>query len=345
MSTMNSMFSKAVEEIINFISNSRNERFVNSIYNDDVLGDSFGDVITTIFEISETLREGRPIHEEIQKYEDKKRLGHAINLILKVIKGSEPKTAILETIKKNSQQQYINLREVSISTFIQAFPDNDYTPEEVLSLLQKVNLCNEEEYEEQDSQEHNDKEISIEKEISYNKQQYLELFYPFFELHRDGYIDINSLVYICVHVHFFFMNRAEHIDRDLWPKVIRELSDAVARKIKYLYYKSLTAYLSIEDTEDKARQMAFNVIRQTLSENNSYGRTQYRSNWANIRVVVATICRKYMKNPNAYISVKSRLDGKNRNDYKKDSRMKEFIQSVFEEFMATSKNDYKGLFE
>jgi hypothetical protein len=52
-----------------------------------------------------------------------------------------------------------------------------------------------------------------------------------------------------------------------------------------------------------------------------------------------------MKNPNAYIKVKSRLDGKNRNDYKKDSRMKEFIQSVFEEFMATSKNDYKGLVE
>ena len=345
MSTMNSMFSKAVEEIINFISNSKNERFVNSIYNDEVLGDSFGDVITTIFEISETLREGRPIQEEIQKYEDKKRLGHAINLILKVIKGSEPKTAILETIKKNSQQQYANLREVSISTFIQAFPDNDYTPEEILSLLQKVDLYNEEEYEEQNSQEYNDKDISIEKEIPYNKQQYLELFYPFFELHRDGYIDIDSLVYICVHVHFFFMNRAEHIDRDLWPKVIRELSDAVAHKIKYLYYKSLTAYLSIEDNEDKARQMAFNVIKQTLSENNSYGRTQYRSNWANIRVVVATICRKYMKNPNAYIKVKSRLDGKNRNDYKKDSRMKEFIQSVFEEFMATSKNDYKGLVE
>ena len=345
MSTMNSVFSKAVEEIINFISNSRNERFVNSIYNDEVLGDSFGDVITTIFEISETLREGRPIQEEIQKYEDKKRLGHAINLILKVIKGSEPKTAILETIKKNSQQQYVNLREVSISTFIQAFPDNDYTPEEILSLLQKVDLRNEEEYEEQNSQEYNDKDISIEKEISYNKQQYLELFYPFFELHRDGYIDIDSLVYICVHVHFFFMNRAEHIDRDLWPKVIRELSDAVAHKIKYLYYKSLTAYLSIEDTEDKARQMAFNVIKQTLSENNSYGRTQYRSNWANIRVVVATVCRKYMKNPNTYINVKSRLDGKNRNDYKKDSRMKEFIQSVFEEFMATSKNDYKGLVE
>jgi len=141
------------------------------------------------------------------------------------------------------------------------------------------------------------------------------------------------------------MNRAEYIDRDLWPKVIRELSDAVASKIKYLYYKSLTAYLSIEDTEEKARQMAFNVIKQTLSENNSYGRTQYRSNWANIRVVVATVCRKYMKNPNAYIKVKSRLDGKNRNDYKKDSRMKEFIQSVFEEFMATSKNDYKGLAE
>ena len=345
MSTMNSMFSKAVEEIINFISNSKNERFVNSIYNDEVLGDSFGDVITTIFEISETLREGRPIQEEIQKYEDKKRLGHAINLILKVIKGSEPKTAILETIKKNSQQQYANLREVSISAFIQAFPDNDYTPEEILSLLQKVDLCNEEEYEEQNSQEYNDKDISIEKEIPYNKQQYLELFYPFFELHRDGYIDIDSLVYICVHVHFFFMNRAEHIDRDLWPKVIRELSDAVAHKIKYLYYKSLTAYLSIEDTEDKARQMAFNVIKQTLSENNSYGRTQYRSNWANIRVVVATICRKYMQNPNAYIKVKSRLGGKNRNDYKKDSRMKEFIQSVFEEFMATSKNDYKGLVE
>jgi len=344
MSAVNSMFSKAVEEIISFISNSRNARFVNSLYNDVILGDSFGDVITTIFELSETLRGGRPIQEEIQKYGDKKHLGHAINLIVKVIKGSEPKTAILETIKKSSQQ-HINLREVNISTLIQSFPDNDYTPEEILSLLQKVNLSNEEEYEEQDSQEDNNKEVSDEIEISYNKRQYLELFYPFFELHRDGYIDIDSLVYVCVHVHFFFMNRAEHIERDLWPKVIRELSDAVARKIKYLYYKSLTMYLSIEDTEEKARQMAFNIIKQTLSENNSYGRTQYRSNWANIRVVVATICRKYMKNPNAQIKVKCRLDGKNRNDYKKDNRMKEFIQSVFEEFMATSKNDYKGLAE
>jgi hypothetical protein len=344
MSVMNSMFSKAVDEIISFISNSKNARFVNSLYNDEMLGDSFGDVITTIFELSETLRVGKPIQEEIQKYGDKKRLGHAINLIIKVIKGSEPKTAILETIKKNSQH-YINLREVNISTLIQSFPENDYTPEEVLSLLQNVNLSNEEEYEEQDNQECDNKETLAEKDISYNKQQYLELFYPFFELHRDGYIDIDSLVYICVHVHFFFMNRSEHIERDLWPKVIRELSDAVARKIKYLYYKSLTMYLSIEDTEEKARQMAFNVIKQTLSENNSYGRTQYRSNWANIRVVVATVCRKYMKNPNAHIKVKGRLDGKNRTDYKKDNRMKEFIQSVFEEFMATSRNDYKGLVE
>jgi len=344
MSTVNSMFSKAVDEIISFVSNSRNERFVNSLYNDEILGDSFGDVITTIFELSETLRGGKPIQEEIQKYADKKHLGHAINLIIKIIKGSEPKTAILETIKKSSQQ-YINLREVTISTIMQAFPDNDYTPEEVLSLLQKVNLSNEEEYEEQDGQESNNKQVSEEKEISYNKQQYLELFYPFFELHGDSYIDIDSLVYICVHVHFFFMNRAEHIEHDLWPKVMRELSEAVAHKIKYLYYKSLTTYLSIEDTEEKARRMAFNVIKQTLSENNSYGRTQYRSNWANIRVVVSTVCRKYMKNPNAYIKVKGRLDGKNRNDYKKDNRMKEFIQGVFEEFMATSKNDCKGLFE
>ncbi len=345
MNMVNSMFSKAVEEIISFISNSKNEKFVNSIYNDETLGDSFGDIITTIFELSESLREGKPIQEEIQKYEDKKRLGHAINLILKVIRGSEPKTAILETIKKSSQYQNTNLREVNISTLIQSLPDNDYTPEELLSLLQKVNLTNEEEYEEEDNYEGNNKESSEEVGLSYNKRQYLELFYPFFELYRDGYIDIDSLVYVCVHVHFFFMNRAEHIDRDLWPKVIRELAEAVAHKIKYFYYKSFTTYLSIEENEEKARQMALNVIKQTLSENNSYGRTQYRSNWANIRVVVATVCRKYMRNPNACIKVNNKLYGKNRGDYKKDIRMKEFIQSVIEEFMSTSKSDCKGLFE
>lgn len=344
MNTTNNVFSKAVDEIISFISNSRNARFVNRLYNDEILGDSFGDVITTIFELSETLKGGKSIQEEIQKYEDKKRLGHAINLIIKIIKGSEPKTAILETIGKSSQQ-HINLHEVNISTLIQSFPDNDYTPEEILSLLQKVNLSDEEEQEEQDSLENNNEETNEEKEISYNKQQYLELFYPFFELHRDGYIDIDSLVYICIHVHFFFMNRAEHIERDLWPKVIRELSEAVARKIKHLYYKSLTMYLSIEDTEEKARQMAFNVIKQTLSENNSYGRTQYRSNWANIRVVVATVCRKYMKDPNAQLKIKGRIGGRNRTDYKKDNRMREFIQSVFEEFIATSRNDSEGSVE
>jgi hypothetical protein len=104
-------------------------------------------------------------------------------------------------------------------------------------------------------------------------------------------------------------------------------------------------YLSIEDTEEKARQMAFNVIKQTLSENNSYGRTQYRSNWANIRVVVATVCRKYMKNPNAQLKIKGRIGGKNRNDYKKDNSMREFIQSVFEEFIAISRNDSEGSVE
>jgi hypothetical protein len=345
MSTMNSMFSKAVEEIISFISNSKNEKFVNSLYNDEILGDSFGDVITTIFELSESLKAGKPIQEEIQKYEDKKRLGHAINLIVKVIKGSEPKTAILETIKKSSQHQNTNLREVNISTFLQSLPDNDYTPEELLSLLQKVNLTNEEDYEEEDNYENDNKEADQEESIFYNRRQYLELFYPFFELHRDGYIDVDSLVYVCVHIHFFFINRAEYIDRDLWPKVIRELAEAVARKIRYFYHKSYAVYLSIEGNEEKAHQMAFNLIKQTLSESNSYGRTQYRSNWANIRVVVATVCRKYMKDPNAYIRVKNKLYGKNRSDYKKDSRMKEFIQSVFEEFMSISKSDCKGSVE
>jgi hypothetical protein len=345
MGTMNSMFSKAVEEIISFISNSKNERFVNSLYNDETLGDSFGDIITTIFELSESLKKGKSIQEEIQKYEDKKRLGHAISLIFKVIRGSEPKTAILETIKKSSLHQNTNLREINISTLIQSLPDSDYTPEEVLSLLQKVNLTNEEEYEEEEKYEDDNKESSEEKGLFDNKRQYLELFYPFFELYRDGYVDIDSLVYVCVHVYFFFMNRAEHIDRDLWPKVIRELAEAVAHKIKYFYHKSFMMYLKIEETEEKARQMALNVIKQTLSENNSYGRTQYRSNWANIRVVVATVCRKYMKNPNACIKVKNKLYGKNRVDYKKDIRMKEFIQGLVEEFMATSKRDCKGLVE
>ncbi len=167
------------------------------------------------------------------------------------------------------------------------------------------------------------------------------MYYPYFELYHDGYIDLDSLIYICVHTHFFFMNRSEYIERHLWPRVIRELSEAVAKKIKYLYYKNVNKCLAIGEKEDEAHRIAFHVIKQTLSDNNSYNRTEYRSNWANIRVVVASVCRKYMRDPNAYIRVNHSLGGKSRKDYKQDVRMREFIQEVYEEFKTISRNGCK----
>jgi hypothetical protein len=137
------------------------------------------------------------------------------------------------------------------------------------------------------------------------------------------------------------MNRSEYIEHRLWPKVIRELSEAIANKIKYLYHKNVKKRLAMGEREDEAYRMAFHVIKQTLSENNSYNRTEYRSNWANIRVVVATVCKKYMSDPNAYIKVNHSLGGRSRRDYKQDSRMREFIQDVYEEFKTISRSDCK----
>jgi hypothetical protein len=344
MSAMNSMFNKAVDQIISFISDARNERFINSLYNDELLGDSFGDIIATIFEFKGNLESGKSIEDVISNNGNKKHLGSVINLILKVIKGGELKTAILESIRASAQQP-IDLREISISALMESLPDNDYTPEELLSLFYKTSFTSEEEEEEtaQDAQSDNEDktDFDINEAILCNKKQYLELFYPYFELYHDKYIDLDSLIYVCVHTQFFFMNRSEHIDRYLWPKVIRELSEAIAKKIKYLYYKNVKKCLAMGEAEDEAYRMAFYVIKQTLSENNSYNRTEYRSNWANIRVVAASVCRKYMNDPDAYIKVNHSLSGKSRRDYKQDSRMREFIQEVYEEFKATNRNDCK----
>jgi len=226
---------------------------------------------------------------------------------------------------------------------MESLPDSEYTAEELLSLLYKTSFTSEEEEIVQDLQNNSDDKIDfdINCTIPCNKKQYLDLFYPYFELYHDGYIDLDSLIYICVHTQFFFMNRSEYIERHLWPKVIRELSEAIARKIKYLYYKNVNKCLAMGESEDEAHHIAFYVIKQTLSENNSYNRTEYRSNWANIRVVVTSVCKKYMNDPNAYIRVNHSLGGKSRRDYKQDNRMREFIQDVYEEFRAIDRNDCK----
>jgi len=342
MNAMNNLFSKAVDQIISFISDVRNERFINSLYNDELLGDSFGDIIATIFEFKGNLESGKLIEDVIFNYGNKKHLGSVINLILKVIKGGELKTAILESIRASAQQP-IDLREISISALMESLPDSEYTPEELLSLLYKTSFTLEEEEIIQDAQNNNnDKtDFDINCTMPCNKKQYLELFYPYFELYHDRYIDLDSLIYICVHTQFFFMNRSEHIERHLWPKVIRELSEAIANKIKYLYYRNVKKCLAMGETEDEAYRIAFYVMKQTLSENNSYNRTEYRSNWANIRVVVTSVCKKYMNDPNAYIKVNHSLGGKSRRDYKQDSRMREFIQDVYEEFRVIDRNDCK----
>jgi len=339
---MNNLFNKAVDQIISFISDVRNERFINSLYNDELLGDSFGDIIATIFEFKGNLETGKPIEDVISNHGNKKHLGSVINLILKVIKGGELKTAILESIRASAQQP-IDLREISISVLMESLPDSEYTAEELLSLLYKTSFISEEEEIVQDVQNNsNDKtDFDINCTIPCSKKQYLELFYPYFELYHDRYVDLESLIYICVHTQFFFMNRSEHIERHLWPKVIRELSEAIAKKIKYLYYKNVRKCLSMGEREEDANRIAFYVIKQTLSENNSYNRTEYRSNWANIRVVVTTVCKKYMNDPNAYIRVNHSLGGKSRRDYKQDIRMREFIQDVYEEFRAINRNDCK----
>jgi hypothetical protein len=342
MNAMNNLFNKAVDQIISFISDVRNERFINSLYNDELLGDSFGDIIATIFEFKGNLETGKPIEDVISNHGNKKHLGSVINLILKVIKGGELKTAILESIRASAQQP-IDLREISISVLMESLPDSEYTAEELLSLLYKTSFISEEEEIVQDVQNNsNDKtDFDINCTIPCSKKQYLELFYPYFELYHDRYVDLESLIYICVHTQFFFMNRSEHIELHLWPKVIRELSEAIAKKIKYLYYKNVRKCLSMGEREDDAHRMAFYVIKQTLSENNSYNRTEYRSNWANIRVVAASVCKKYMNDPNAYIRVNHSLGGKSRRDYKQDNRMREFIQDVYEEFRAIDRNDCK----
>jgi len=99
--------------------------------------------------------------------------------------------------------------------------------------------------------------------------------------------------------------------------------------------------MNIGESEDEAHRIAFYVIKQTLSENNSYNRTEYRSNWANIRVVAASVCRKYINDPNAYIKVSHSLGGRSRKDYKRDSRMREFIQDAYEEFKTINRNGCK----
>ena len=342
MNAMNSLFNKAVDQIISFISDVRNERFINNLYNDELLGDSFGDIIATIFEFKGNLEAGKPIKDVISAHGNKKHLGSVINLILKVIKGGELKTAILESIRASAQQP-IDLREISISVLMESLPDSDYTPEELLSLFYKTSFTSEEEEIVQDAPNNSDDktDFDINCAIPCNKKQYLDLFYPYFELYHDRYVDLDSLIYICVHTQFFFMNRSENIERHLWPKVIRELSEAIAKKIKYLYYKNVRKCLSMGEREDDAHHIAFYVIKQTLSENNSYNRTEYRSNWANIRVVAASVCKKYMNDPNAYIKVNHSLSGKSRRDYKQDSRMREFIQDVYEEFRAIDRNDCK----
>jgi hypothetical protein len=262
-----------------------------------------------------------------------------INLILKVIKGGELKTAILESIRASAYQS-ADLREISISELMTSLPDNDYTPEELLSLFYKVSFASEGEELPQDEQDNNNEksELEICETILSNKKQYLDLFYPYFELYHDGYIDLDSLIYICVHTQFFFINRSEHIEQHLWPKVIRELSERIAKKIKYLYYKNVKKCINMGENEEEAHRIAFYVIKQTLSENNSYNRTEYRSNWANIRVVAASVCRKYMKDPNAYIKVNHSLGGRSRRDYKQDVRMREFVKDVYEEFKAIDRN-------
>jgi len=337
---MNNLFNKAVDQIISFISDVRNERFINSLYNDELLGDTFGDIIATIFEFKGNLESGKHIEDVISKYGNKKHLGSVINLILKVIKGGELKTAILESIRASAQQP-IDLREISITALLESLPDSDYTPEELLSLLYKTSFTSEVEEIVQDVQNNSEDKTNfdINSSMLCNKKQYLDLFYPYFELYHDKYIDLDSLVYICVHTQFFFMNRSEYIERHLWPKVIRELSEAIAKKIKYLYYKNVKKCLSMGEMEEEAHRIAFYVIKQTLSENNSYNRTEYRSNWANIRVVAASVCRKYMNDPNAYIKVNHSLGGKSRRDYKQDSRMREFIQDVYEDFKTINRND------
>jgi len=342
MNAINNLFNRAVDQIISFVSDVRNERFINSLYNDELLGDSFGDIIATIFEFKGNLEAGKPIEDVILNHSNRKHLSSVINLIFKVIKGGELKTAILESIRASAQQP-IDLREISITTLLESLPDSDYTPEELLSLLYKTSFTSEEEEVVQDVQNNScDKtDFDINCTIPCNKKQYLELFYPYFELYHDRYIDLDSLIYICVHTQFFFMNRSEHIERHLWPKVIRELSEAIAKKIKYLYYKNFRKCLSMGESEDDAHGIAFYVIKQTLSENNSYNRTEYRSNWANIRVVVTSVCKKYMKDPNAYIKVNHSLGGKSRRGYKQDSRMREFIQDVYEEFRVIDRNDCK----
>jgi len=342
MNAMNNLFSKAVDQIIGFISDAYNERFINSLYNDEVLGDSFGDIIATIFEFKGNLEEGKPIVDVISGQSNKRHLGSVINLILKVIKGGELKTAILESIRVSAHQP-IDLREISISVLMEALPNSDYTPEELLSLFYKTSFLSEDEEISQDEQNSNNDKIGLEIDgtILCNKKQYLDLFYPYFELYHDRYIDLDSLVYICVHTQFFFMNRSEYIEQHLWPKVIRELSEAIAEKIKYLYYKNVKKCMNIGESEDEAHRIAFYVIKQTLSENNSYNRTEYRSNWANIRVVAASVCRKYINDPNAYIKVSHSLGGRSRKDYKRDSRMREFIQDAYEEFKTINRNGCK----
>jgi hypothetical protein len=342
MNAMNNLFNKAVDQIISFISDVRNERFINSLYNDELLGDSFGDIIATIFEFKGNLESGKSIEDVISNYGNKKHLGSVINLIFKVIKGGELKTAILESIRASAQKP-IDLREISISVLMESLPDSDYTPEELLSLFYKTSFTSEDEEIAQDSQNNNrdETDFDINCTILCNKKQYLDLFYPYFELYHDRYIDLDSLIYICVHTQFFFMNRSEYIERHLWPKVIRELSEAIAKKIKYLYYKNVRKCLSMGEREEDANRIAFYVIKQTLSENNSYNRTEYRSNWANIRVVVRSVCKKYMNDPDAYIRFNHSLGGKSRRDYKQDIRMREFIQDVYEEFRAIDRNDCK----
>jgi hypothetical protein len=336
---MNSLFSKAVDQIISFVSDVRNERFINSLYDDEALGDSFGNIIATIFEFKGDLEAGKPISDVILSQSNKRHLGDVINLILKVIKGGELKTAILESIRASAYQP-VDLREISISELMASLPDNDYTPEELLSLFYKVSFASEDEDLSQGEQDSNNEKSDLEtyETILSNKKQYLDLFYPYFELHHDGYIDLDSLIYICVHTQFFFINRSEHIERHLWPKVIRELAEEIAKKIKYLYHKNVTKCINMGETEEEAHRIAFYVIKQTLSENNSYNRTEYRSNWANIRVVAASVCRKYMKDPNAYIKVNHSIGGRSRRDYKQDVRMREFVQDVYEEFKTISKN-------
>ncbi len=342
MNAMNSLFSKAVDQIVSFISDVRNERFINSLYNDEFLGDSFGDIIATIFEFKGNLEAGKNVADVISSHSNKRHLGSVINLILKVIKGGELKTAILESIRAGAQQP-IDLNEISISMLLASLPDSDYTPEELLSLLYKTNFLTEEELPTEEQDNVNEQAYSEASDaILANKKQYLDLYCPYFELYHDGYIDLDSLVYICVHTHFFFMNRSEYIERHLWPRVIRELSEAIAKKIKYLYYKNVNKCLAIGEKEDEAHRIAFHVIKQTLSDNNSYNRTEYRSNWANIRVVVASVCRKYMSDPNAYVRVNHSLGGKSRKDYKQDVRMRDFIQEVYEEFKTISRNGCKA---